>query len=104
MRTVQEIFNVVIAEGYYGEFPFYTDNPFMTGFMCFALDRAYQESLITFNERDLAKREISRYLKALWGGIGGSNLKRCLVKRGLPSTSKARLAIYKDWKNRPLPN
>lgn len=99
MRTVQGIFNVVIRKG------FYTDDRFSTSFMCNALDTAWWDDVITGPEMFLALCEIRGYLRVLRkaGGRKCSALENALELVGLPNDFEARLAIYKDWKNRPFP-
>lgn len=100
MRTVQEIFKVAIEEGFYGE------GPYADVLMCNALEHACKQGLITFIEKFSAKREIFKYMETFWKGRDGKDitLKSCLDKEAFSSDFEARLEIYKNWENRPLPN
>lgn len=84
--NVQEVFDKVIAAGYYEK----------QKLMCFALSAALAESLISEEEFKQATAEIKGYLGA-WGSLGGM-----LLHSNLDSAFEARLAIYKDWVNRPV--
>lgn len=85
--NVQEVFDKVIAAGYYN-----THRPVM----CPSLELAKTDGLITDAEELLAKAEIKGYLGA-WGTLGGM-----LLHANLDPSFVARLAIYKDWVNRPV--
>jgi hypothetical protein len=88
--TVQEVFNKVIELGYY------TDKGKLEwSWMCNALDAMYCNNHITAKELSAALKEIQEYLD------DSMYLNRLLIIKGLPSDFYARLAIYKDWKNRP---
>lgn len=88
-RTIQEVFDVVIKEGYYSK------NYTKSIFMCIALASAYNNKVITLVEYKKCKKAISRYL-------GNSILlKNKLTKNGLPFNFDDTLKIYLDWGNRP---
>lgn len=87
MSDVQAIFDKVIASGRYAEG--------ITTFMCTALSLCLNHNLLTHGEVLIAKNEIDSYL----GGY--HTLGRALEDNGLPYFPKDRLAIYKDWENRP---
>ena len=85
-RSVQEIFDAVIDGGFYTE---YTD------WMCLSLSDAHLEGVISKKEREIARREIGEYL----GSFG--TLESKLYHYNLPYEFPDRLAIYRNWKNRP---
>ena len=87
MTDVQTIFDKVIASGRYLEG--------VTTFMCTALTLCLKHKILPHEEVLIAKNEIDHYL----GGYHTLGL--ALVENGLPCKPKARLAIYKDWANRP---
>lgn len=84
--NVQEVFDKVIAAGYYEK----------QRLMCFALRAALDEYLISEEEFKQATTEIKGYLGA-WGSLGGM-----LLRTNLDPSFEARLAIYKNWANRPV--
>lgn len=96
MRTIQEIFNVVIEAGLYGK----------GTFMCFSLGRAEDAGLITSLESSTAIQVISDYLNT---GVGSNtlisslassgNLNKEEIGKGYTKVDLTR--IYKDWANRP---
>lgn len=109
-RPIQEIFNIVIESGCYGEHEYYkpvnddnlqSDDCYWSedvrDFMCGALSVARHRGLISYMEADQAKTEIQKYLKP----INRAYLSSALKDTGLPHDFNARLAIYKDWANRP---
>ena len=87
MTDVQAIFDKVIASGRYAEG--------VTTFMCTALTLCLKHKILPHEEVLIAKNEIDHYL----GGYHTLGL--ALVENGLPCKPKDRLAIYKDWANRP---
>lgn len=87
MTDVQAIFNKVIASGRYSESG--------TRFMCTALTLCLRQCLLPHEEVMLAKNEIDQYIGDY------QTLGRVLEDSGLPFMFKDRLAIYKDWANRP---
>ncbi len=89
-KTTQEIFNIVIDNGYYG-----TEASHREDFMCIALFSAYINKVITKDELAKATDEIDDYLN------GVPLLRLYLLDRDLPHSFNDRLAIYRDWTNRP---
>ena len=98
MRSIQEIFNVVIKAGIYN--PAKTSSSMSSAYMCYALDHAYNsKNLITGEERKAAQEAIEEYVYSLcettcW-------LATALSNNGLPHSPKDLLAVYQDWNNRP---
>ena len=99
MRTIQEIFDVVLANDLY---PLLDD-----GFpsMCHSISRAWRYNLITTDEKHQAFDDIDSYLAELYVGERASaylqrqlaiafNLDEC------PPVEILR-AIYRDWDRRP---
>lgn len=101
MRTLQQIFDLMIKEGYYG--------PKSTLFMCVATRRALYAEVITPEERTKAVQAIMNYLKkngwstvkgglVVWLQANRSNLhprlKDALLDHGA-------MWIYQNWKRRP---
>lgn len=84
--TVQETFNHVIQQGIY--------NP-QNALMCHALKAAAKLDIITAEEYTAAKGEITAYLKG-FGSLGGY-----LDYKKQPYDFDTRLAVYKDWANKP---
>ena len=93
MRTIQQIFNTVIDQGFYSS----------TSFMCTALFEARSLYAITASELQKANRAIHNYMRKMNKDIDCNHvsLKYVLSQRGLPCSDKDRLEIYRDWKNRP---
>src|SRR5690554_3155291 len=85
-RSVQEIFDAVIDAGFYTE---------RTEWMCFSLRGAYSNGVISVKEMEIAECEIDEYL----GGY--SLLETKLYHNDLPCEFPDRLAIYRNWSNRP---
>lgn len=94
-RDVQAVFDTVIDAGYYGEL-----QPLVSGrvspYMCIALNYARDDGVITWDECTLAKTEISNYLPECV-----SKLVTALAMNNLPHCFTSRLALYRDWANRP---
>lgn len=86
--SVQETFDKVINAG------IYASNSI--GLMCYALLEAACDGVISKEEMKAAKAEIKEYLGAN-GSLGGK-----LLFNNMPYTFEHRLAIYKDWANRPV--
>lgn len=84
----QNVFNKIIDAKKYHE----------CSLMCFCV-RASNTSFLT---KLWVRRSIRKYLKTL--SPDADTLQYALRVAGLPSDYKSRLAIYKDWKNRPYPN
>lgn len=102
MRTIQEIFDAVIAAGLYS-----MDHD---EYMCPALKRACNCSIVTLDERDNAIGAIRVYIADELGSRSIS-LAAALDDAGLlvldgRDTSYwfgVCLSIYQDWDNRPMP-
>lgn len=100
MKTTQEIFNLAISTGLYGPDAvriLCPDNKWRDAkrHMCFSLQHLYYSKQITNEEYAQADREINRYLREF------GYLPSALEANSLPSSFQDRLAIYKDWENRP---
>lgn len=106
MRKLQEIFDVVIAERFYGND--YTLST-QTEFMCIALNIAARAGVITRQERDKAQAAIDKYMAHLRGGpcIGKLTTLAGAMAYGLGgdcvSTTPfyGTLKVYQNWKRRP---
>lgn len=106
MRKLQEIFDVVIAEQFYGN-----DHTLstQTGFMCNALTRAAYADVITWPERDKAQAAIDKYMTHLRGGpcTGNYITLAGVMAYGLGgdcagvSPFSRTMKVYKNWKRRP---
>ena len=88
-RDIQTIFNVAIESGHYNEHG--------TDWMCGALKQCTREGFITHLEYDIACEDIYKYLDT----TDCAFLETALRESRLPSKFKDRLAIYKDWANKP---
>lgn len=93
MRTIQEIFNLVIDNG------FYEIESKGYAYMCHSLYSAYKNGCIGMDEVVLATDAIESYMQgsevialvtALDSGLGKET-----------STFRDCLLVYKDWENRP---
>lgn len=82
-RITQRAFDKVLSQGLYGK----------SNFMCFILART--NNALTNTECRVATKSIKRYLGH------HKMLAAALRDNDLPFTYKDRLAIYRDWKNRP---
>ena len=81
---VQKVFNKVMAA-----------NLYQGNLMCFSLAQASACEVINEEEYSMAKEAINEYLKdAITLGVA-------LKANGLPCEISDRIAIYKDWTNRP---
>lgn len=110
MRTIQEIFDIVINAGYYRKYKDVENGDRydtilseeklsgISYFMCDCLYYAYDDEVITEVERDYAISEIECYMST---GITQYCLRRCLDHAGLPFKFSDRVALYSDWENRP---
>lgn len=100
--NIQEIFDKVVEGEFYGPKSLndFGDCIVTSRFMCVALSIADRHGAISRDEQILAKREVDEYLKSACEGCE-LNLEYALHLYGLPSDYQARLAIYKDWNNRP---
>lgn len=81
---VQNIFNKIMDAGLY-----------QGNLMCFSLANAVAGSVITEKEYLTAKAAIEMYI------CGAVTLGVALVHNGLPHEISDRIAVYKDWANRP---
>lgn len=99
MRTVQQTFNHIINCNYYGP-----DHSAYSRYMCNALIGALDAGFISRDEYHAARNEIDGYLVQL-GARQGSNpaLEGVLRYAGINAGRYARLGIYLNWANRPLP-
>ena len=88
MRSIQEVFNLAIAHAGYPE---------VNGYMCSAVAVLRRDNRISVEERDSTWYSIDDYLEPAKSVF----LEWALRAKGLPSTPNDRLAIYKDWANRP---
>lgn len=91
MRDIQTIFNVVIEAGLYPQQPSKTSHDLM----CFSLSTGVVAKVISVKEYVFAKAQIECYL----GDYG--LLAVALEKAELSGCIQDRLAIYKDWENKP---
>lgn len=97
MRTIQQIFDIIIDAGHYHSL------------MCFGVYDAHIHELITTEEHDFAIAEIRRYLCDLggnedyWSGDVRPDLVDALRLAGLAFSFEDRLKIYREWADRPLP-
>lgn len=89
MRSIQEIFNVVIDSGYYSD----TDNG---RFMCISLNVAfYHAGIITYEERLAAKKAIDDFLTGEWDSY--AFLYTALSTHYDLHTFEDRLNVYRNW-------
>lgn len=84
---VQDVFNRVIDAEFYSE---------GYDWMCLSLEGARERGLISRSEYKQAGDEIGAFLI-----FGYPTLRWALEANGLPSDFESRLAIYRDWTNRP---
>ena len=84
---VQDVFNRVIDVGFYSE---------AMDWMCVSLLNARDVGLISVSEHKQARGEIRAYLPSKYLTLEGA-----LEANGLPCDFEFRLAIYRDWANRP---
>lgn len=102
MRTVQQIFNLVIENGFYTSL----DNPFM----CISIRSAYLASLITKEEKNKAEQAIAQYMDFLRkknNSISFSNMlyfNLFLIAKIIDRSSvgfRTTKWIYSNWSSRP---
>jgi hypothetical protein len=91
-KTTQAVFNIVIDKGHYG-----TGALHRSDFMCIALKLAYDNGHITTKDYNTALAEIDTYIDSPTTSV----LKNYLIERDLYYSFNDRLAIYRDWANRP---
>lgn len=84
---VQDVFNRVIDAKFYSE---------ADDWMCASLMDARNRKLISRREYKQARDEIGDFLTSEY-----PTLRWALEANGLPSDFESRLAIYRDWANRP---
>lgn len=97
-RTIQQIFDAVIAAGNYHRV--YV-GCFSSEYMCNALDNGVKRGTITDKEHDKAMAAIKRYMGKYLGIGTGRSLVYGLAIKGVPFTFDARLKIYQNWAKRP---
>ena len=106
-RTVQEVFNLAISEGYYGI------GSFSCRYMCNSLAKMHEHSLLSDKEYLNASEEIKLYLLELERKVGEdyhcSLLFDALIKLGVLNKMLSQQEVweflslvYSDWDNRPL--
>jgi len=83
--NVQNVFDKVIDSGLYAE----------KQLMCHAVKQAWADHVINCEEKAVALAEIKSYLK------GYGSLAAALDNKKLAWDYSSRLAIYKDWTNKP---
>lgn len=97
METIdpQEVFNIVINSNYYTEDSLY---------MCTALNTADLYNVITFSQMCVGCSAAMGYVKYLneISGCSNDTLYGALEDLGYIPRKGELLAIYSDWKNRPL--
>lgn len=99
-RTVQQLFDAVIDGGFYSEDYSRYDEPCPpSAWMCCAVISANKAKCITSAEAEKMRRAIHRYMGSLF--IGAGTLSTALRNAHQPAGFNDRLAIYRDWKNRP---
>lgn len=99
-RTVQQLFNAVIDGGFYSERYFELGEPFPPSeWMCCAVTSAVKANCVTAEEAGKIDRAINQYLHSMY--IAAGTLATALRRNDLPANFNDRLAIYRDWKNRP---
>ena len=89
MKTTQEILNCAISHMYDRNTMYY---------MCYAIENTFPLSSF---EKYRAQRKIRKYIHELCPNIECMTLRKALAWRDLPFHFDDRLAIYKDWENRP---
>ena len=94
MRTIQEIFNLVISKKLY-------DPANYKWFMCHSLDVAFDLGLITRKELNFVSKEVQDYVTYIC--CDDVALKDALNSRQMAHDVQTLLNIYKDWENRPIP-
>ena len=105
---VQEVFNKVIKFGLYvADFISGQDGGgwYKSPYMCNALMNACGYCVITEDECAVAKAAIREYLGEVLPThhSGSPTLEGCLAAYGFAFDFPARMAIYQNWANRPIP-
>lgn len=113
MRTLQEVFDAVIATGVYSGDVGYAlvghNQTYKCEFMCNCLKRALQGDVITKAEYKRNMASIEAYIIKLGGKGTGGVLHIELLKAGLVTTIEHHeafsimLNIYTNWAKRPQP-
>lgn len=94
MKSVQEIFDIVINHGYYkSHFEIRRTSPYM----CVALYAAALGGVITESEERKAYLAIYEYLDPTWC----VSLEDALQQSDLPNSFTRRLHLYRNWADRP---
>ena len=112
-RTLQEVFDAVIATGVYsgeaGSVLVGHNQTYKCEFMCNCLKRAYQGDVITKAEYIQNSDSIEAYIIKVGGDGTGCVLHNELRKAGLVTTIEhyeafnTMLGIYSNWAKRPQP-
>lgn len=97
-HNMQELLNRIIDAGHYQKE--YTQTA--SEYMCNAALLASDAGVITVQEALYVERECLAYIQELLPGTSAP-LNNALFHAGLPSGFNERLAIYRDWANRPMP-
>lgn len=113
MRTLQEVFDAVIATGVYSGDVGYAlvghQHAYKCEFMCNCLKRALQGGVITKAEYKRNMDSIEAYIIKVGGAGTGCVLHTVLLKAGLVTTIEhheafsTMLSIYTNWAKRPQP-
>lgn len=104
------LFQRAIDKGYYN--PLFKGNSEVgseaSSYMCVSLDDMVSGGIINEVDAHFATREIAEYIYTLDSHLDGfpveHGLDRVLASCNLRSTGEDRLAIYKNWIERPYPN
>lgn len=96
-RTTQEVFNIILDSGMYVSKPDYVEVDETSMFMCHCILYARDLNLITSIEEKQTIASIAEYIK----DRPRMSLAEKLKKNNLPNSYQDRLAIYRDWANKP---
>lgn len=100
IRPMQKLLNIAIETGtYHPEYGTAECGAHRSEFMCIALKTVSNIGLITDAEYAYAVDEIQAYIREYTEDY--YTLCMVLEDQGKPNNFEARLAIYKDWANRP---
>lgn len=93
-KTIQQVFDLAIETGAYD---------FDNRYMCHAIDTLAVQGLIADHESIKVKTAINKYIGQVIYEDGSKviSLHSALSIRKIPNDFYDRLAIYKDWANRP---
>lgn len=99
MRSVQELFNLIIDKGYYGEERAVktSEGTPASELMCHAISYASTDKIISLGEKQRLTKAVQSYIRPFFE----VTLKHHLETLGRPSTLEDRIKIYRDWENRP---